>query len=250
MARHVSGQILIATMAVAATQAHAQWNSTSQAGFVMARGNTETETANAKFEIGYEVEQWKHNFDSSLLYGRSSEITTGERWDARWQTNHKVSDRFYWFGSLRYEDDRYSGFDYQGTASAGLGRAFIESDSTKLSGQLGVGARRLRPEELIRNELLEVIDRIPGEIQDDIVGNATIKFEHAFNESTKILNALIAETGTANTLTQNELAIQVQMSRVFALSVGLKVRHNSDPPPELDTTDTLTTLNLVYEVKD
>ena len=40
------------------------------------------------------------------------------------------------------------------------------------------------------------------------------------------------------------------MSRLLAISVGLKVRNNTEPPPELERTDTLTTLNLVYEVKD
>jgi putative salt-induced outer membrane protein len=246
-----AGRVVIATAAaLAGAHAHAQWNSKSQAGFVMSRGNTETETANAKFEVGYEVEHWKHTFDSSLLYGESANVTTGERWDAKWQTDNKISERSFWFGSLRYEDDRYSGFDYQATASVGAGRDFIEDEDTRLSIQLGVGVRRLRGEELIRNELLEVIDRIPGEIEDDIVGNGTLKFEHAFNESTKILDTLLVESGSANTLMQNELALQVQMNRLFALAFGFKVRNNTAPPPELERTDTLTTLNLVFEVKD
>lgn len=249
MARH-SRPILIAAALLAAAPAQAQWSSKAQAGFVMSRGNTETETANAKFEIGYEIEKWKHSFDSSFLYGRSSAITTGQRWDATWQSDHKVSARFFWFGALRYEEDRYSGFNYQGTVSAGAGRAFIDNDDTKFSGQLGVGLRRLRPEELIRDEFGEVVDRIPGIADEDVVGNGALKFEHAFNESTKILNTLLVETGSSNTLSQNELALQVKMSRLFALSVGVKVRNNSNPPPELEKTDTLTTLNLVYEVKD
>jgi putative salt-induced outer membrane protein len=251
MARHVAGRIVIAAAAaLMGVRAHAQWDTRSQAGFVMARGNTETETANARFEIDYEVEHWKHSFDSSLLYGRSSEVTTGERWDAKWQTDQKISERSFWFGALRYEDDRYSGFDYQGTASVGAGRDFIDGDDTKLSIQLGVGVRRLRPEELVRNEQLEIIDRIPGVIEDDFIGNGLLKFEHAFNDTTKVLNTLLIESGNANTLSQNELALQVQMSELFALSVGFKLRNNTEPPPELSRTDKLTTLNLVFEVKE
>ena len=98
MARQLSGPILIAAMLLAAAQAHAQWSSKSQGGFVMARGNTEAETANAKFEIAYEIEKWKHAFDSAFLYGRSAGITSGQRWDANWQTDHKLSERFFWFG--------------------------------------------------------------------------------------------------------------------------------------------------------
>ena len=36
------------------------------------------------------------------------------------------------------------------------------------------------------------------------------------------------------------------MSDKFSLSAGIGVRYNSDPPGGLKTTDTLTTLNLVY----
>jgi putative salt-induced outer membrane protein YdiY len=36
---------------------------------------------------------------------------------------------------------------------------------------------------------------------------------------------------------------------VLALAVGYSVKHNSDPPPGFEKTDTLTTINLVYELK-
>jgi putative salt-induced outer membrane protein YdiY len=42
----------------------------------------------------------------------------------------------------------------------------------------------------------------------------------------------------------------VQMSELFALSLGFKVRNNTEPPPELARMDKLTMLNLVFEVKD
>jgi putative salt-induced outer membrane protein YdiY len=36
------------------------------------------------------------------------------------------------------------------------------------------------------------------------------------------------------------------MSERFGLSLGYGVRYNSDPPPGLESTDTLTTVNLAY----
>ena len=50
------------------------------------------------------------------------------------------------FGALAYQDDRFSGFQYQASASGGLGYRFFNSDTTKLSVQAGVGYRVLRPE--------------------------------------------------------------------------------------------------------
>ena len=48
---------------------------------------------------------------------------------------------------------------------------------------------------------------------------------------------------------QNELALQVHMSDRLAVSLGYAVRHNTDPPAGFGKTDTLTTVNIVYEMK-
>jgi putative salt-induced outer membrane protein len=39
------------------------------------------------------------------------------------------------------------------------------------------------------------------------------------------------------------------MTDVLALAVGFSVRHSTDPPFGFEETDTLTTANLVYELK-
>jgi putative salt-induced outer membrane protein len=226
--------------------AAADWSSQSELGFVAARGNTTTETANAKFEIVRESEVWKNSFGARALYGRASEIESAERYDARDQLDHFFGEKSFWFLGGRYEDDEYGGFAYQATGSAGFGRRFYDDETTKLSTQIGVGYRSLRSEELIRDESLAVIDRIPGERQQDIVANGAITFEHAFNDNTKVSSSFLVESGSSNTFTRNDLALQVKMTEVLALSLGLSVRNNSEPQQGLKNTDTLTTVNLVY----
>jgi putative salt-induced outer membrane protein len=41
----------------------------------------------------------------------------------------------------------------------------------------------------------------------------------------------------------------VKINTVLALALGYTVRHNTDPPVGFEKTDTLTTINLVYEMK-
>jgi len=43
--------------------------------------------------------------------------------------------------------------------------------------------------------------------------------------------------------------VEVKILNALALAVGYSVRHNSNPPEGFVKTDTLTTLNLVYELK-
>jgi putative salt-induced outer membrane protein len=234
------------TVSLTSLCAQADWSSKSEVGFVAARGNTTTETANARFDIAHETRRWKNQFTASGLYGRSSEIETAQRLDAKHQVDYNLSEKTFAFVSGRYENDDYSGFTYQGTASAGFGRRFFDTQATKLTAQIGAGYRSLRPEDFVLDENDAVIARIPGERQQDIVVNGAINFEHAFNDNTKVLNQLLIESGEANTLMKNDLALQVKMTEVLALSLGFSVRNNSEPQEGLKKTDTLTTVNLVY----
>jgi putative salt-induced outer membrane protein len=237
---------LVGVGGIAKVFAQAAWSSRSEAGFVAARGNTSTETANLKFEIVREQNKWKNTFDASGLYGKTSTTQSAQRWEARDQVDHLFSGRSFWFGAVRYEDDRFNGFDYQTTVSTGLGRKFIDSDKTKLSAQIGFGYRQLRPEELLLDETGDVVQRVVGPRDSDLVGNGAFTFEHSFNEATKVLDSLLLESGETNTLTKNDLALQVKMTRVLAISLGLSVRYNSLPQDGLKKTDTLSTVNLVY----
>jgi putative salt-induced outer membrane protein len=234
-------------LAIGNARAQDSWSTRNEVGFVAARGNSSAETANAKIEIIREINKWKYTLATSGLYGRSAGITTAQHVDGRFQTDHAFSERSFWFGALRYEDDRFSGFDYQTTATTGVGRKFIDTDATKLSIQIGAGLRALRPELLVRDPLTnEVLARVLGDRTQDGVVNGALSFSHAFNDHTRVLNSLLTEAGQANTLTRNDLSLEVKMIKTFAVSIGLSVRHNSEPAPGLKRTDTLTTVNLVY----
>ncbi|MEP7313870.1 MAG: DUF481 domain-containing protein, partial [Pseudomonadota bacterium] len=52
-----------------------------------------------------------------------------------------------------------------------------------------------------------------------------------------------------NTFVQNEIGLEVKMTVKLALAVALAVRHNTDPPQAFKKTDTLTTVNIVYDTK-
>ncbi len=74
-------------------------------------------------------------------------------------------------------------------------------------------------------------------------------YEHNFTENTKITNKFLAESGSENTALQDDLALQVSMTKTLALAVGYGIRYNTDPPPLSETTDTLITVNLVYNIQ-
>ncbi len=240
-----SGIILASALAVA-LPAHADWTGKGEAGLVIASGNTDTKTANAKLQLANEVGKWKHSFGLAGLYAADEVGSTAQRWEAFEESDYNFSERSFWFGAARYEDDKFSGFEYQATLSTGLGRRFIDSDATKFVGAAGVGYKFFETRDVLDEDGVLLL---PGDSHSEVVFRGTLDFEHAFNASTSVIDRLIVEAGADNTYVQNDLSLQVKMTDVLALAVGYSVRHNTDPPFGFEKTDTLTTINLVYEIK-
>ena len=89
----------------------------------------------------------------------------------------------------------------------------------------------------------------PREKDSSIAGTAGLDFSHQITASTSVFNKFGAEFTSGNNFLQNEVGVAVKMSDRLALALGYAVRYNSDPPDGFRKTDTLTTANLVYEVK-
>jgi len=225
--------------AVGAAPAMAEWTGQVEAGVVFSRGNTEATTANGKLDMANDLDKWKHAAYLAALYAQNEDDLTGElatsaaRYEARWQSDYKFTPRAFWFSGVRYEHDEFSGFDYQASLSTGVGYRFIYSERTKFFGQTGAGYKKLR-------------DSQTGEVDSEVIFRGDLAYEHRLTANTRVTDKLIVESGATNTFAGNDLALEVKMSERFGLSLGYSVRYNSDPPPGLESTDTLMTVNLTY----
>ena len=212
----------------AISPAHADWSGKGEAGLVIATGNTETKTANAKLLLANEVDKWKHQFGGAALYASSDpEGTTANRWELFEQSDYNFSPRTFWFGAARYEDDEFSGFEYQAVISTGLGRKFIDTDITKFVGTAGVGYKKFETRDAFdaNGVLLE-----PGASDSEVVFRGTLDYDHKLTATSSLIDKFVVEAGSDNTFVQNDIALQVKMTNVLALAVGYSVRHNTDPP--------------------
>lgn len=239
---------LLAALLVAPA-AEAQWTGKAELGVMLSNGNTEAKSANAKLDLTHEGATWKHNFYAAALYGENAEFQNAERFEAHYQADRKITDRFSWFFGARGEQDRFGGFAYQATLSTGATYKFVDSPTTKFDGSVGAGYKTFQPQTLIKTDAGEVLQRIEGESDSEPVAILGSSFEHSFTESTKITNKFLSEIGSENTSVADDIALQVSMSETLALAVGIGVRYNSDPPPLAESTDTLFTVNLVYNIK-
>jgi putative salt-induced outer membrane protein len=228
------------------------WAMRALAGLSKTSGNTDTTTANGLFHVAHVVDDWKFLFGAQGLYGSNKGITTAQDFGAEFQANYNINERLYWFSGLNYDNNKFSGFAYQEMLDTGLGYQFIKTDDTKLTGQVGVGVQRLRPETYLTNPTGGIVSGsvVQGDATSDAVGTAAINFEHSFNSITKLLASVAVQSGSANTMTTAGVGLQVKMSDRLSLAAAYQLVRNSKPPDGIDGSSGLTTLNLVYELKN
>jgi len=211
----------------------ADFTGNGELGLLFARGNSETETFNSKVELTWERDRWLNESTASFVYGRDSGQTNSNRFVAANRTNYSFSERSYAFGALRYDRDRFSSFSYQATVALGLGRHLIDSERHKLSVEAGPGFRV--------SEL-----RSANDTETDAILRGFADYTWTISESTELGNRLLVEAGEDNTFAENILSLTVAINDRLALKSGISVRHNTDVEAGRDKTDTLTTMNLVY----
>lgn len=238
--------LLLGVLSSVVISAQADWTGIGEAGLLMSDGNTETESANAKLKFSTEVSDWKHSLGLEGLYASNEGDKTAQRWQLFGQSDYNISEKTFAFGAGRYERDKFSGFKYQATLSSGLGRKLIRTDQTKLTATAGVGYKFSETRDTF-DDLGALLEE--GDTDNEAIFRGTADFEHAFNESTSVINNFIVEAGSNNTYLENGLALKVKMNAKLALALGYTVRHNTDPPSSFKSTDTMTTVNLVYEFK-
>jgi len=228
---------MLALAALAIAQpARAEWSGKAELGASMATGNSQNKSANGALEVTQKSDKWQNVLGFMGNYGNDGDTTTAQRWEVRGQTNYSLTERAYWFGAGRYDDDRFSAFEYQASLATGLGYRFFDTDETKLWVQGGPGYRVSK-------------ERDTGDTIDGVIFRGNIGFEKQITETTRIVNLFLVEAGSDNTYLQNNLGLVVTVSGSLGLRVGYEVRHNTDVPPGIDRTDTLTTIGLMYETK-
>ena len=228
---------LACLLLLTALPAAARWTGKGEAGLAFARGNSDSRTANARVNATHKDDGVEWSFGLGGLYVRNDGNTTARRWEASTQGRFDFFEHNFWYGGLRYEEDPFSGFHHQGLITSGVGRRFIDTERTRLIGQVGAGYKFLDP-----------IGSV--EIDDNSVTTvASLEYHHRLTDTTTLIDRFAGEFTSGNNFLQNEVGVTLKVTDRIALSLAYMVRHNSDPPDGFDKTDMLTTVNLVYEVK-
>lgn len=209
------------------------WSGKGEFGLLSTSGNSDTFSLNLGLEFIYDSEKWRHTLAAAAVNSENNGDTTAKRWGVGAQSDYKLNEKSYLFGALRYDNDDFSSYEDQATASFGYGRQFLDTEKQQLKMEAGIGYR-------------SATVAATGVTEDGVIFRGLVDWIWQLTPSTSLGERFLVEAGSDNTYIQNDLGLTVAINSRFALNLAFQVRNNSDVSPGVDKTDTQTGVNLVY----
>ena len=124
----VSSLLAAAILAAGSTQLYAEdadssslWSGDAEFGYVDTSGNTEETTIKGRAQANREQDEWRYNITFDSLNSTANDARSAEKYFLSNRLAYQYQENDYVFAYASYDDDRFSGFDYQATVSAGWG---------------------------------------------------------------------------------------------------------------------------------
>ena len=217
----------------AADPAASNWKGEAELGYVQTSGNSQTTTVSTKFGIKHEKDAWRQKLSIAALRASDSGETTAEQFSSLLRAEYILTSIDYLFGSVRYEDDRFAGYDQRTTEVLGYGHTVINTASHKLSLETGAGARQT--------------ENVDGSSNDEGLIRLALDYEWKISDHSLFRENLTVDKGQDNTVTESVTELKLKINSALSMKVTVTVKDNSEVPVGTKNTDTSSAVTLVYD---
>jgi len=211
------------------------WRADIGLGYVRTTGNTDTQTIKGKLDAVKEVEKWRHTVLAEGLNNSDNGVATAERYFLSGKSDYKFSKYNYIYLTATYDNDRFSGFQYRTTVSAGYGRRIIHKPTLSLDGEIGPGVRYSKADS--------------GQTNDEYLGRLAANLKWQISDNSEFIQDLFSDIGEDTTINRSVTALTANINSVLALRLSYTIRYTSDVAPGFEKTDTESVVNIVYKYR-
>ena len=230
----------VAIVPLANAQDAGNWKGETELGVLITSGNTDETNIKGRLGLVHEVETWRNTGEFRANYSEADDETTAEKYQAALETDYKFSENQYWFLRGAYEDDRFSGYDFESSVTTGYGnRVWTSGDRSFLDLSVGGGYRYNK---------LEMVNAEGEDTEEEAIARLAGQFDYALSENALFRQKLSTEIGLDenNTVTESETSLQANVVGNLSMKAAFRVKHVSDAPAGSENTDTETSLSLLY----
>ena len=207
------------------------WKGRVEAGGVSSSGNTEFTNFNTALAVGYEKSEWLHEARAEYYLTKSEDDQT--EWTVvSGSANYKISERYYAMAAIKYDENPDTGYDYRASESVGVGAYLFTRPTFTMKVEAGPGARQSGIKD--------------GEKIDETIARGFLKLLWKISENYSLMQSGLVISGEEGVNTESVSEIESVIAGGMSLKITLRVVDDSDPPPDIEKTDTRLTVGIVY----
>jgi putative salt-induced outer membrane protein len=211
----------------------AGWAGEGQVGASVTSGNTEDTAINVGIALNREGLSWNHHFNAIADFQSSDGETTREGYRVGYQLDYKISSLWFAYGLFQWERDRFAQLDRRFTESLGLGYNVLTMAPFSLVVDGGVALRQTK--------------YIEPDIDDsDVAARINAKFAWDIRPGLRFTEEAGGLFGATTSTLFSRSAITVAVTGAVSARASFDVKYESEPPPGVESTDTITRFALVY----
>ena len=211
------------------------WSGSVDFGYVNTSGNTEETTIKSAADIKREKNEWRYNIVYNSLNTKSSDTRTAEKYFLANRLAYSYQDNDYVYGYASYDDDHFSGFDSQMTASAGWGHRIINEENMEWDVEIGPGYRYSK-----------VDDNTTADDSEEAILRLFTSYKWDFSDTSTFSQALNVEGGEDNTISKSVTSLKVDIIGALALKLSYTIKYTEAVPVATKHADTETAVTLSY----
>jgi len=218
------------------------WTTSAELGAITTSGNTVGTSVTGKIDAKQELQQWSNQYIFSAFFkedekkdaeGNNVTEKSAERYLISAKAAYKLEnefDKLFAFGS--YTDDEFGAYTDYTTVAIGYGTRWYNVADKSLDVEIGPGYFSGK--------------RSSGETENGLIVRGAAAFKWTISESASFSQTLSVEYGDDNTRSIAETALLAKINGSLQMKAAFMVQNDSDVTAGKKSTDTQTSLTLVY----
>lgn len=213
----------------------APWSGDIALGYLATTGNTETSSVNSRASLVYAHERWKNTSSAKAVHTQDARGSGAENYAASEQLDFNFTPRNYGFIALEWNKDIYAAIRERTSETLGYGRHVLMGPAHRLDLEMGAGARQ------------SVLNERPRRHEDDAIARGAVKYQWSFSPTSSFQQAMLVESGEANTYTESLSALKLAVIGNVYANVSYTIKSNTKTADDTRKTDSELALTLSYE---
>lgn len=218
------------------------WFTSAELGAITTSGNTNGTSVTGKIDARHETPHWSHEFVVSGFFkedeyededGGRQHTRSAERVAMSAKAARKLlgaGKRAFILGS--HVNDKFGAYTRYSTIGVGHGSRWYDSEDKTLDVEIGPG--------YFSGE------RESGEDESGVTVRGAAQFRWKVSPSAFFAQSVSVEKGTSNTHSVAETSLSTKINNTMQMKAGFSLRSDSNVPADKKSTDTQTSLTMVY----